>query len=285
MLALLVLFFCFDGMAQGTGQPNLAAEPTAQKQDDSRPDESLSRANSLLEKRDKFKTLESQADVDIRRHKPIFFAYGKPLTKVQFSFKSPIVEDVPFFFGYSQLIFWKLHEDSKPFLDATYNPEFFYRLKWPESRKYAIDLGVWEHSSNGRDGADSRSYDQSYLRLNYFIESANWIFVIAGKFRFIYNVDDTNRDILDYMGPAEFEFRIIQLFSGWIDKSEFVVNFNPGGKFSDRFDKGGLQLGYNFRLGGLKVVPSFYLQYYGGFGETLINYDQRVQAFRAGLVF
>lgn len=249
------------------------------------PSQTQESSPSILEKRDKFHFLQKQGDMDILRHKPIYFAYNNPLTKVQFSFKSPIIEDIPFYFAYSQIIFWKLRAESKPFLDATYNPEFFYRFKIPQDKHYSVDFGPWEHSSNGRDGVDSRSYDQTYARLNYYIELKNWILVFSSKLRYIYNVDETNKDILDYVGPVEFEMRVIQLFEGWVDKGEFILNVNPGGKFSDRFDKGGIQLGYNFRLGGLKVVPALYIQYYSGFGETLINYDQRVEAFRAGFMF
>jgi phospholipase A1/A2 len=262
--------FCW---AQQEGDPSVKKEDPAMV------------SSGILEQKDKFKILERQGNSDFLRYKPIYFAYNNPITKIQFSFKSPIIEDIPLYFAYTQLIFWKLLAESKPFLDATYNPELFYRLKWPHKKEINIDIGIFEHNSNGKDGAASRSYNQTYARINYFIELQSWIIQLTGKFRSIYGLDPTNHDLRNYVGPTEFELHFIQLFNGWIDKSEFIINMNPGGKFSDKFDKGGFQLGYNFRLGGIKVVPAFYLQYYRGYGETLINYDQKVEAFRVGFLF
>jgi len=279
-----ILWIAFSGVAQETGAPELQQQSSEQKLPDKENRQGEATAN-VLDERDKFQFLQKQGDLDIMRHKPIYFAYNNPLTKVQFSFKSPIIEDIPFYFAYSQTIFWKLQAESKPFLDATYNPEFFYRFKFPADRHYSLDLGLFEHNSNGKGGSDSRSYNQTYVRLNYYFEFTDWIVVVAGKLRYIYSLDPQNRDILDYVGPAEFEFRVIQLFRGWVDKGELIVNLNPGGKFADKFDKGGLQIGYDFRLGGVKVVPAFYIQYYTGYGETLVNYNQRVQALRAGFLF
>src|SRR4051812_44619775 len=65
----------------------------------------------------------------LQRHHPFYFAYGQPLSKLQLSFKTPIIKDQPLYFGYTQVMFWALRESSKPFRDLTYNPELFYRLQ------------------------------------------------------------------------------------------------------------------------------------------------------------
>jgi outer membrane phospholipase A len=87
------------------------------------------------------------------------------------------------------------------------------------------------------------------------------------------------------VGPLEGEIKFIQLFDSMFDQLEAVININPGGKWSTEFEKGGYQLSLNFHVGGLKVVPAFYVQYYHGYAETLVNYDQSVDEFRAGLMF
>ena len=87
------------------------------------------------------------------------------------------------------------------------------------------------------------------------------------------------------MSPLEVELNFTQLYNRWVDKSVFSFNFHPGGKFAQEWDKGGYELGYSFRLGGLRIVPAFYLQYYNGYSETLLNFNERVQQFRGGLVF
>src|SRR5690606_1188734 len=71
-------------------------------------------------------------DNTIERHQPIIFALGRPNTKVQISLKARMLEALPIYFGYTQLIFWQLEEESKPFFDASYSPQFFYRTYFYE---------------------------------------------------------------------------------------------------------------------------------------------------------
>lgn len=241
--------------------------------------------NKLIGDREKLKAIEKKEEQAVLRHKQMYFAYGVPITKIQFSFKSPMIENIPAYFAYSQVIFWRLREDSKPFEDATYNPEIFYRYGIKGSDLKSIDLGAWEHNSNGKKGPDSRSYDQSYLRLNYAFESASWITEVSGKMTYIYNQDETNQDIYEYISPFEFSVRFIQLFDSVLDKGELTLDFKPGGRYGQNWHMGGYQVGFSFRLGGLKVVPAFYLQYYHGYAETLINYNEKVDQYRAGFIF
>jgi phospholipase A1 len=242
-------------------------------------------ANPLLEEKDIYKAIQTQDNDRIFRHKPVYFAYSNPLTKVQLSFRSALVDDVPIFFGYTQVIFWELGADSKPFLDATYNPEFFYRWNINRDKLKVLDFGIWEHNSNGKGGNDSRSFDQSYVRASYAFETKNWVTALTGKLSYIYNYDDTNSDIESYIGPLELGLRFTQLYTGIVDKSEFTLTAHPGGKFATNWDKGGYEATYSFRLGGVRVVPAFYIQYYTGYGETLLTYNKRQDQYRFGLLF
>ncbi|WP_413560620.1 phospholipase A [Bdellovibrio sp. HCB209] len=241
--------------------------------------------NALINQSRKITVLDKQEQLRILYYKPIYFAYGDPTAKLQFSFRVPLFDQFGLNFAYSQIIFWELQEESKPFLDATYNPEIFYRVKYDKPVIRSIDYGAWEHNSNGKAGDESRSYDQSYIRANWAFESKSWVIQTSAKAKYIWSVDETNRDVNDYIGPWELEFKFIQLFDSIFDQLEAVVNVNPGGKWGTEFDKGGYQLSFNFHLGGLKVVPAFYLQYYHGYAETLVNYDQSVDEVRAGFMF
>lgn len=229
----------------------------------------------------------SQASADhlIRSHRPVYFAYGRPLTKIQFSFRSQLSEAVPVNFAYSQLIFWQLHRASKPFLDATYNPEVFIRLPWGGPRWRAFDFGLWEHNSNGKGGLESRSFDQTYFRAAYGLEWQEWGLVLSTKLKYIYNRDRTNPDIRNYIGPVDFEVRVLGLLDSVLDKTEIIFSLQPGGKFATDWGRGGYQVSVNFHVRGLHMNPAFYLQYYHGYAETLINYKQKVDSFRAGLMF
>lgn len=232
-----------------------------------------------------YEDLKDHDNSTIFRHKPVYFAYSNPLTKVQLSFRSALIDDWPFYFGYTQVIFWELGEESKPFLDATYNPEFFYTWTIKGNKLKTLDLGIWEHQSNGKGGTDSRSFDQSYLRLNYAFETRSWVIAASAKLSYMYNNDQENQDIDDYIGPWEFNLKFIQVFPGIIDKSELSLTAHPGGQWGTDWAKGGYEVSYNFRLGGVKVVPAFYIQYFTGYGETLLTYNQKEDQYRFGLLF
>jgi phospholipase A1 len=222
----------------------------------------------------------------LQRHHPFYFAYGQPLSKLELSFKTPIVKTWPLYFGYTQYMFWALKEDSKPFRDLTYNPELFYRfnMKGAGALK-SMDLGLWMHDSNGKSGDDSRSYDSNYVRFNFEREGRRWTTRAALQLAYLHGFDPTNRDIQTYISPLSMSVSFIQLFDSWVDKSEVALQASPGGKFAQDWNHGGYQLSWSFRFGGLQLVPAFYLQYYRGFAETLLNYNERVNEFRAGVIF
>jgi len=197
-----------------------------------------------------------------------------------------VVRTWQLYFGYTQLMFWALNRDSKPFHDLLFNPELFYTYRteknWPLK---TIDFGIFNHNSNGRDGPASRSFNKSYVRFNFEKELKNWVARFSVQAQDIYAFDNGNKDIQDHIGPLAFNMSFIQLFDGWVDKSEISLQAFPGGKFATHFDYGGYQLSWSFRFGGLQIVPAFYLQYYKGFAETLLNYSERVDVFRAGIIF
>ena len=106
------------------------------------------------------------------------------------------------------------------------------------------------------------------------------------KLKVIYNDEDTNRDILEYIGPVDFGVQIFRLLDNFfVDQAELILEVQPGGKFSTELHKGGYQISANFRIEGININPAFYLQYYHGYAETLLNYDQKVDVFRAGITF
>ena len=220
------------------------------------------------------------------RHNPFYFAYGNPTSKIQLSFKAPIVKKVPLYFAYTQIMFWSLQEDSKPFRDLTYNPELLYRLNIKKvDGLTAIDFGIWTHNSNGKSDAASRSYDKSYIRAQGQKEMKNWIFSGSMQLSYLHGFDIGNKDIQEYIGPLSLSISLIQIFDAWVDKGEFSLQATPGGRFSQNWNRGGYQVAWSFRLGGIEVVPAFYIQYYCGYAESLLNYNRRVNEFRVGVIF
>lgn len=225
-----------------------------------------------------------EEDTLLQRHQPFYFAYGRPSSKLQLSFKAPLIKKQPLFFAYTQQMFWNLEEQSKPFQDSTYNPEFIYRWEIEKGILSSIDFAPWSHMSNGKKEDDSRSFNKRYVKFNFDYEKTRWIFRGGLQLAYVYDYESTNINIRDYIGPLGISFSAIQLFDGWVDKSEVGVLITPGGKYGDRLGHGGYQFSWSFRLGGLEILPAFYLQYYTGFAETLLNYDERVNEFRVGFI-
>ena len=226
--------------------------------------------------------------VFLHYYKPIYVAYGNPITKLQYGFRTELSDRVPFNFAYSQVIFWYLSKQTKPFLDATYNPEFFYRLKVDRPLLHLVDFGFFEHNSNGKAGEQTagvplgRSYDQSYIRFFYSFDPSVQLSV---KLRQLYDIGSTNKDISNYIGPVEIEARYGDFFKDIFDRSEVSVDLSPGGHYADRWDLGGYQVSSTLHISGMHFTPAFYIQYYHGYAESLIDYDHLVDVWRAGLRF
>lgn len=231
------------------------------------------------------KDVEHEEKSLLQRHHPFYVAYGHALTKLQVSFKTPLVHEWPLYFGYTQFMFWATHEKSSPFRDLNYNPELFYRYSFGSGVFRSVDFGIWEHNSNGKDGADSRSFDSNYLRLNLEKTGRRWTVRFSTQASYLHGFDKTNQDIQDYIGPLSLSISFIQLFDAWFDKSEISLQASPGGKFAHLWDRGGYQLSWSFRLGKISLVPAFYLQYYRGYAENLLNYNVNVDQFRGGVIF
>jgi phospholipase A1/A2 len=229
---------------------------------------------------------DAEDTVRIRYYKPIYFAYGNPITKIQYSFRIPMFDEIPLNFAYSQIIFWYFTKQPKPFLDATYNPEFFYRLKLLRQHLRVVDFGFFEHNSNGKSGLpDARSYDQTYIRFFYSYKLDPTLLQFSVKLRTLYNLDETNADIRNYIGPLEIEAKYSEVFRSILDKSNITVQISPGGRFADRWDLGGYQVSSTFHIVGLQFTPAFYIQYYHGYAESLLDYNKLVDVVRGGFRF
>lgn len=288
-ILLLLQLFAADVQPKSTPEPKTTPEVSRIKQEKIDSLRAVAKQlNEVLESDDPTvsELLAIEDHLNLSRHNATYFAAGNPLSKLQFSFKYRLIKKQTLYFGFTQILFWDLGEDSKPFRDTTYNPELIYTyqingLQFLES----IDFGIWEHNSNGKDELASRSFERNYIRLNMQHEYQEWVLRTSIKLGYIHGLDDTNKDIQDYISPLELKITLVEVIRGLLDKSELSLRFFPGGKYADKFDKGGFELGLSFRLGGLDIVPSFYMQYFNGYAESLINYDERENEFRAGFIF
>ncbi len=213
-----------------------------------------------------------------KKYRPTFIAIGEENTRVQLSFKQRLIKKFDLQLGYTQYMFWDLFESSAPFTDINYNPELFYRLGKTSSGSSALDLGLWEHKSNGRDGAESRTWDRSYLRYTHVLSSKYAHFTLTPRLYVVHNKSGNNSDIRDFLGYGD--LRLVVKFapeSPMLD-SEILLNWVP----SKKLDKGALEIGLSMRPFPKAFSSYFFLHFFHGYGEDLLNYSAKSTSLRAG---
>lgn len=198
--------------------------------------------------------------------------------KFQLSFKIPLVEDGVFndqdrvYFGFTVKSFWQAYssEISAPFRETNYRPEIFYETPLPiESGD-----GTWfsrvgfEHESNGRTQDLSRSWNRVYTGIGYAED--DFMLYVEPWYRIPDN-DDDNPDIEDYMGHFE-------LTSAYKYES---LEFTGVARYNFSTGYGGVEAGMSFPLFG-RVRG--YVQYYQGYGESLIDYNYNTKRIGVGIL-
>lgn len=202
--------------------------------------------------------------------------------KYQISFKVPLLTGLldnrtTLWFGYTQRSFWQLYntDDSAPFRETNFEPEIFLR------HAPRVDVGPvtlsglalgFNHESNGQSEPRSRSWNRimgttafSYNR---------WLFIIQPWYRLPETAsEDDNRDIERYLGHANY-----RAIYRWTRDRTLSLKLNNNLR-SD--NKTSVELGYSFPLG--ESVKGFF-QYFNGYGESLIDYNHRVQRIGIGIM-
>jgi phospholipase A1 len=227
---------------------------------------------------------EKRDSLNIFRHNLNYLISGEPDTKVQFSFKVQLITDWDLYFGYTQVGFWDLGiKDSSPFSDINYNPELFYRWYTNNGILKGIDLGAYEHRSNGRDGLASRSWDRSYItaRTEFKLVGIDWHW--DTKVFYLYNLDDTNLDVRNTLGFSEFSLTAVNIFESFLNDAELQIRILPGGKFDLQHPQGSQEVNFKFRLPITRFNPFLFFQFYNGLNESFLSYDLNRTAYRAGI--
>ena len=228
-------------------------------------------------------------------HEPFYFVAGSdsPNAKFQFSFKYQLVDDqsglaqhvrfvTNMFFGFTQTSLWDWNKESAPFEDSSYKPEMMFQFsrlaQAGEDNWFRLDLqtGVM-HESNGRDGAASRSLNIAYLRPKLILgHDDNWQFTLAPRAWFYIGGLVDNPDLARYRGYAD--LRATFGTPGGIELAALA-------RVGDEFDRGSVQLDLTFPLRQIRWAGfTWYLQaqYFTGYGESLLHYNERSETFRIG---
>ena len=216
-------------------------------------------------------------------HEPTYFIFGKNDLKLQFSGKYRLAKTFDLYFGYTQTMFWSIYTTSQTFTDINYNPEIFYRLVDNKFKfLQSLDFGFM-HSSNGKDGPASRSVNRIYARANLATKQGRHSIIGDFKFYNIVSHEENNADIRKYLGYWDFTVAFTHLIVHNGERLDFEIRTFAGDKILN-INRGGKSFGFIYHLESERFNPQFYVQYYTGYAENLLNYNKTSDQFRAGLL-
>lgn len=204
-------------------------------------------------------------------------------SKFQVSVKLPLwkdafgVEGLRLNAAYTQLSLWQIYnrDASTPFRDTNYEPELFFTKVTDEPalglRLRSLTMGV-VHQSNGRG---SQSVTRSWNRVFWEAVAERGPFQLRLKpwWRFPDSPDD-NPGITNYLGC--FEARAAYKWK----KSVFSALWRNNLQFNAQ-NRGAVELGWSYPI---KRGFRWYVQYFNGYGESLVDYNHANERVGAGFL-
>jgi phospholipase A1 len=198
-------------------------------------------------------------------------------TMFQFSFKKDLLKDIlgfneTFGIAYTQRSWWQTMKHSTPFRETNYLPEIYLSLPfWNDSSFFKSYKFAFLHESNGQNDPASRSWNRLYLEgffhvKGLFINPRIWYRIYESK-----RTDD-NPDILDYMGYGD-----LTLTYPHKDQLFKVLLRN---NFDWDNNRGAVQAEWTFPI--FKSGAFGYVQLFDGYGESLIDYNERTRRISIG---
>ncbi len=208
-------------------------------------------------------------------------------TKFQLSFQfdwwnEPLGPGTSAYFGYTQLSLWQTYntellgedpDSSSPFRETNYEPEVGLSIDLDHSlggltfRRARLSF---IHASNGQGGDRSRSWNR--LAAGVAFGRGNFAGQLRGWYRIPEATEDDNPDITDYMGHGD-----LLLAYKWREQT-LALTLRNNLDLSE--NKGAVQVDYSFPLN--KRVKG-YVQYFNGYGESLIDYNRSVSRIGVGI--
>ena len=202
--------------------------------------------------------------------------------KFQLSFKvamasSGLAKSV--YVAYTQMSYWQLYRDSAFFRETNYEPEL---LIAPDKRWGLIDgwdfgyrVSPFVHQSNGRGGDTERSWDRTAADVlferrdaggnGWEVDLRPWLVWRDPAYQ-RYNPDLTH--YLGYFRPS-----VTYKLDPW-EFSAVAQN-----QFESGFRRGSVELSASHSLGG---NWNLYIQYFNGYGQSLIEYNHASNAVGTG---
>lgn len=192
--------------------------------------------------------------------------------KFQLSVKFPLLVNLfkkrfDVYAAYTNRSFWQLYNDqSAPFRETNHEPEIWLQKRndWKIfGLKNSVNQLGFVHQSNGRGGVLSRSWNRVYA--NFLFERGNWGISLKPWVRINESSeDDDNPDITDYLGHGE-----LRTAYKWHNNTFSLMLRN---NLESGFEKGAVEVAWSFPLWKYRFLKG-YVQYFSGYGESLIDYD------------
>lgn len=187
--------------------------------------------------------------------------------------KSKLPFDSYLFIQYTQKAFWDVFRESLPMRDLNFNPGIGLGHLIIRHNKYIGKAYLMlEHESNGRDSIDSRSWNKITLSCalvlndNWETQFKTWIPIIDGE---------NNKDILKYNGIFQFAVNY-RTCNKRLQIGVLITQRKAWFGFNTQ-----LELSYKFNK---RENQFFFIQYYNGYGENLLEYNQYKNMLRVGFV-
>ena len=207
--------------------------------------------------------------------------------KYQLSVKLPLYlhdnDTSGLYFGFTAMSFWQVYNSqiSKPFRETNYEPEIFY--SWQSDLTLLgfefnqLQVG-FNHQSNGQSGARSRSWNRLFASALFSDANAFYYFKTWYRIPEDDKLDvndpagDDNPDITDFLGHVELgfgtklgNFHLLTLLRNnlRLDNNRGSVELNLSYALSERYN--------------------LLLQYFNGYGDSLIDYNRHQQRIGLGV--
>ncbi len=210
--------------------------------------------------------------------------------KMQISLLFPIYKNFlsttgDLYYGYTAYSVWQIYnnETSAEFRDTNHQPELILHFQ-PEYIFYGIKLSdiflAVIHQSNGQNIPESRSWNRNNLEVRFK----------KGNFTFGANLwhrwgEDEKADEFDTQGDDNPDLE------DFIGRGNIFVKYDTAG-YSLALKHQNDPYAYNLKYGHTQmdiILPSFnknfkwYIQYFNGYGESLIDYNERVHKIGLGV--
>lgn len=202
--------------------------------------------------------------------------------KFQISFKTKLWQDVlgrdmDLWIAYTQISFWQFYdfENSSPFRETDYEPELLLNFRTNYdllglTGRY-INVGI-NHQSNGRSRPLSRSWNR--LVANFGFEREGLAVLLKTWYRIPESEsEDDNPGIDRFLGYGQIDVHY--------HRGGHLVGLSVRNNLRGRGNKGAVQIDWSFPL--FRYV-SGYLQYFNGYGESLLDYRASANRIGAGFI-